>query len=310
MIYLRRREIGSLIAVTMLLAFVFVGEAWAPTKIAPTEAEPGHPITIIDTPEGRLVDGSVAVFTLNGATLEIPLRTHKPFKTAQGRLPLDIVGGDFNVSVRQPGGLEFAIGPFTVLGTVVPAEPSIEPLQGPLGTFFTITDPQGRIGTTDIARFYEEGGDPVFQGILAFGIVVQDSMTLTGFVPLTCPGVQNFVTVSPSVNDPARFGDLPFFITPRPNEPLIEPCSGNSGSLFTIADPEGRMTQTSIVIFYAQNTDPALGTPATVISVSEDGMTLTGQIPAVGPLTYYGVTVREDIALPSLFADLLFFVAL
>ena len=57
-------------------------DAWAPTKIVPTLAEPVHPFTLIDTPEGRLMDGTVAVFTFNGASTEVSLETHKSDKTA------------------------------------------------------------------------------------------------------------------------------------------------------------------------------------------------------------------------------------
>lgn len=62
------------------------------TKIAPTEAAAPHPFTIIDTPDGRLVDGSVAVFRLNGVETVIPLKTHKPYNTAQGNLPAGMGG--------------------------------------------------------------------------------------------------------------------------------------------------------------------------------------------------------------------------
>lgn len=36
-----------------------------PVKIVPAEAIPGNYFTIIDTPEGRLTDGTVAVFKSN-----------------------------------------------------------------------------------------------------------------------------------------------------------------------------------------------------------------------------------------------------
>jgi hypothetical protein len=107
----------TLLASILPLIFgLFVSVADANTKIAPTVAGPGHPFTIIDTPEGRLIDGSVAVFKLGGLEVVLPGRTHKPHNTMQGRLAPDMIGGEYTVFVRQPNGSEFEIGLFTVLG--------------------------------------------------------------------------------------------------------------------------------------------------------------------------------------------------
>ncbi len=74
------------------------------TKIAPTEAVPPYPFNIIDTAARRLVDGSVAVFRLNGVETIIPLNTHKPYNTANGSLSVGMGGGVYEVSVRTLSG--------------------------------------------------------------------------------------------------------------------------------------------------------------------------------------------------------------
>ncbi len=183
-----------------------------PLKIAPTQAKPGEPFTIVDTPDGRLVDGSVAVFRLaTGAMIEASLRTHNPHKTAQGRLPLSIPGGEYSVAVRLPSGEELALGSFTVLAEA-PTEATISPAQGPVGTSFTISDPEARIESGDRAIFYQEGTDPEF-GVQADEIAVSaDGMTLSARVP-SAPSAQYFIAVRPSATLPSRFGDLPFFVT-------------------------------------------------------------------------------------------------
>src|SRR5689334_12955907 len=123
-----------------------------PVKIAPTQAEPSHPFTLIDTPEGRLVDGSVARFTLNGKTTEVALQTHKPFKTAQGALPPGLSGGKYDVRVHRPDDTELAIGVFLVEApAAAPTEPSIEPTAGFAGDAFSVTDEQGRMMQGDLA---------------------------------------------------------------------------------------------------------------------------------------------------------------
>ena len=99
-------------SVSALVFALFISVAEANTKIAPTEAEPGHPFTIIDTPEGRLIDGSVVVFKLDGLEVVLPGRTHKPFNTMQSRLAPDMFNGEYSVFVRQPDGTEFEIGLF------------------------------------------------------------------------------------------------------------------------------------------------------------------------------------------------------
>ena len=88
----RRWDMRTTGVMALAIAAVFVAmagiasPAHAVLKIAPTEAEPGHPFTIIDTPAKRIVDGSVAVFRFFGIETVLPLRTHKPYNTAQSRL--------------------------------------------------------------------------------------------------------------------------------------------------------------------------------------------------------------------------------
>jgi hypothetical protein len=207
------------LVITLVIAGGFFGasavNAAGQTKIAPTEAAPPHPFTIIDTPNGRLVDGSVAVFRLNGTEMVIPLKTHKPWNTAKGMLPADMGGGDYEVSVRQPGGTEFVVGMFKVLAPVVePTVPTISPTSGAPNSTFTIYDPLGRMQPGDTAVFYMEGSDPML-GQPALNVVVSaDGKTLTGYVSAGCPPqTPHYVTVRPAIDLPARFNDLAFFVT-------------------------------------------------------------------------------------------------
>ena len=85
-----------------------------PTRIAPTSAKPGHRFTIVDTPAGRLTDGSVAVFTSSGSANDFSLTTHRPFMAAQGQLSTDIASGEYTVTVRNADGSVFVVGCFNV----------------------------------------------------------------------------------------------------------------------------------------------------------------------------------------------------
>ena len=99
-----------------LIFILIAANALGKTKISPSQAEAGRPFTIIDTSQKRLLDGSVAVFSSAGRRIEVPLRTHKPFNTAHGRLSLEMHGGEYAVFVRPPYGTEIEIGSFTVVG--------------------------------------------------------------------------------------------------------------------------------------------------------------------------------------------------
>ncbi len=185
------------------------------TKIAPTEAAPPHPFTIIDTPDGRLVDGSVAVFRLNGTEVIIPLKTHKPYNTAQGNLPAGMGGGDYQVSVRQPGGAEFVVGMFKVLAPVVePTWVTITPTSGAPGSTFTIYDPLGRMQPGDVAVFYLPGTDPAMGTNAPNTVVSADGKTMTGYVPASAsPQTEYGISVRPSITLTARFNDILFIVT-------------------------------------------------------------------------------------------------
>ncbi|MDH3688362.1 MAG: M23 family metallopeptidase [Gammaproteobacteria bacterium] len=209
---MKTRVIINLFVVLVFSALA--GVAYGVTKIAPTQAEAGHPFTIIDTPKRRLIGGSVAVFKLGGLEVLLSGRTRKPYNTMQGRLAPDMFGGEYTVFVRQPDGTEFEIGLFTVLGPTAPP-PSIAPDIGAPGDAFTINDPLARMQSGDLAVFYAEGTDPAIDGVSDDSVVVSpDGTSLSGNVPAgAAQGVQNFVSVRPDTTADSRFGDLGFFVT-------------------------------------------------------------------------------------------------
>jgi hypothetical protein len=102
------------IIMIFLLGF-FSATASATTMIAPSETFPGESFTIIDTIEGRLQDGSVAIFSSASVSLEVPLRTQEPFKTAHGIVPITIPPDIYSVSLRQPDDTVIFIGTLTVV---------------------------------------------------------------------------------------------------------------------------------------------------------------------------------------------------
>jgi hypothetical protein len=158
------------------------------TKIAPGEAEAGHPFTVLDSGMGRLVDGSVAVFELDGQLVTMPLDTHKPYNTAQGRLPASIGGGSYSVYIRRPGATEFDVGPFVVRGPATVTAPFVSPTSGVIGTIFTITDQLGRMSFADVVVFSLEGQAPI-DGRVVVATFSEDGTTATGIVPATlAPG--------------------------------------------------------------------------------------------------------------------------
>lgn len=239
------------------------GAGTAPPKISPTEGDAGHPFTLIDPQEARLADGAVAVFQAYGIEVMAPLRTHKPYKTAQGRLPQDMYAGEYTVVVRNLDGSEFVIGTFTVLG-LAPEPPSIQPDIGAWGTAFTITDPLGRIHAGDYALFYAEGSAPSIDRAADNIYISADGMTLTGTVPYAAEdGVQNFVAVRPSVTDSSRFGDLPFFVTLGPPEPNLPPSF--TSTPVVISDTSSYYT------YDADATDPNPGDTLTFSLITSPG---------------------------------------
>lgn len=201
-------------ATTLMLSAGSVVAESGNTKIAPTEAAPPHPFTIIDTPDGRLVDGSVAVFKFNGAETILPLNTHKPYKTAQGAIPAGMGGGIYEVFVRLPGGTEFFVGTFTVIAPAIITEPpSISPTSGSPGTPFTLYDPQGRMATAQLVVF-TPFGQSFDNGALVIGPVFSaDGTTVSGRVPATAEPAPSLVTVHQvSQLDPPLFNGLAYTV--------------------------------------------------------------------------------------------------
>jgi len=163
----------------------------------------------------------------------------------------------------------------------------------------------------DLAVFYIEGSDPAL-GLPAESVIVSpDGTTLTGSVPAWArPGTPYFISVRPGLNMASRFNDLAFLVTGGPVlEPIIVPNQGVPGSQFTIYDPQGRIQQGDLVIFYLEGTDPMLGNSAQNVVVSEDGKTMTGFVPgATQRQTQQYVSVRPTLDAISRFNDLAFYV--
>jgi hypothetical protein len=286
--YPTRYEVWGIWRVVGMLLGLLLGasSAYADLKVAPTQAEPGHPFTLIDAPNQRIVDGSLAVFRLFGLETIVPLRTHKPYNTAQGRLSSNMFGGVYTVLLRQPNGNELEVGDFTVLGPSA-SPPFISPDVGPRGTPFVVTDALARIQAGDVAVFYPEGMDPS-QGALAPGTVSVDGRTLSGTVPNgAVQGAQNFVSVRPA-EGASRFGDLGFFVTRTPLS--IEMALRNVLDSTTSFAP-ARSSLWSIT-----------GTVSNRGTVSWDQHDLSLVLPA-GLRVADGLIVFEGAALPCIGAD-------
>jgi hypothetical protein len=87
-------------------------------------------------------------------------------------------------------------------------EAYITPTSGPVGTPFTITDPQGRMESGDECLLYLEGTPPDSGTLVRNPVISQDGSTLTGTIPQIDPG-NYYVTVRLPGGDP-RFPDLTF----------------------------------------------------------------------------------------------------
>lgn len=85
------------------------------------------------------------------------------------------------------------------------------------------------------------------------------------------------------------------------------PVSGPPGTLFTITDPSGSMRPGDRAIFYPDGVDPEFGAGASIVSVSEDGTTLTGRVPNISSAPYF-FSVRAVGISQSRFPDLSFHV--
>lgn len=183
-----------------------------PTKIAPSRGSAGEDFTIIDTPAGRLAAGSMAVFLdpISGTRISVPLSTHRPHMTAQGKVPALSGGVTYQVNVEVDG-TSFPVGTFQAGGTALVA-PTITPSQGPVGTDFTIDDAAARMAAGDQAIFYVPGADPS-TGTPATAVNIVGGSVLSGQVPVVPAGVQYYVAVvCPSPWD-VRFQGLPFLVT-------------------------------------------------------------------------------------------------
>jgi hypothetical protein len=209
---IKLKSISGIMCLTAItVVTLFSVQAYAVVKISPNKAYPGTPITIIDTPNGRLTQGSVAVFIMDDEEMIIPLRNHDPGKTAQGELPDDIFPGVYQVIIRKMDNTEFSIGEFEVLQK--PSKPYITPSEGPAGTTFTIVDPLGRMSQEDIVIFYTQSTDPI-NGVPAVNIVVSpDGTILTGKVSMNVEPGKNYVSVRPNLYGDSLFKDLIFRVT-------------------------------------------------------------------------------------------------
>lgn len=291
------RLVGISISILMVLS-ILAQPAYAPTKIAPTEAEPGKPFTVIDTPHGRLVNGTVAIFrTAQAPQITIPLRTHAPGMTAQGRLPSNITPGTYSVSFRLPNGTEVSLGTFKVLGIVGPTEPTITPVCTLVMSNFAIADSLGRMTTADRIIFSAQGEGPDHPNAVtvADAVFSFDGQTATGTVPSILQPAMYEVFVfdaDPSLSPPLFNALLFLVLAGNVAIPCIVPASAVSGSVFTIHDPVGRMLPTDVVMFAAPD---GVQSGATVLSVSADGTTLVGKVPVTEPGLTYVVTVRHSL---------------
>jgi hypothetical protein len=94
--------------------------------------------------------------------------------------------------------------------------------------------------------------------------------------------------------------------TPVLTEPTITPTHAFPGDPFTIHDSLGRILPGSLVLFYEEGADPALGTAAEGVVVSADGTTISAFVPGTLRPTEYFVAVRLTLQSLSYFSDLPF----
>lgn len=86
-----------------------------------------------------------------------------------------------------------------------PKAPFVIPSNGPVGTFFTVTDARARIQTGDVALFYPVGLDPLLAGVTAGSISISsDGTKISGVVPALAPG-QHFISVRRPGDNKSRF---------------------------------------------------------------------------------------------------------
>ena len=209
------------ILVLLVLAASALTAYTATTKIAPAHGKPGHKFTIVDTPQGRLESGSVAVFvnddTLNQlfAPMTCTGSLRSGCRTSQGTVPEDILPGNYTVKVQTPNSGEFDVGPFTVIGKPpVTEQPTIDPTSGPVTTPFTITDPQGRMAGASVIVFSPQGQGPEQGTEVTDASFSANGKTATGTVPPTLASGLHLVTVHPTSKiEPPVFNALEFTVS-------------------------------------------------------------------------------------------------
>jgi len=135
--------------------------------------------------------------------------------------------------------------------------------------------------------------------------------TAKGMLPEGMGGGDYEVFVRTPDGDEFYVGTFNVIAQVTPSEPYIYPTSGAPGSWFVIYDPQGRIQQGDLAVFYVEGTDPAYGNPAENVVVSSDGKIMTGNIPggAVRGTQHY-VSVRLTQNSPSRFSDLAFYVTM
>lgn len=125
-----------------------------------------------------------------------------------------------------------------------------------------------------------------------------------GYIEMDFGEMERVVTVNRTIPIKFRIEEGVLDVT-------ITPAAGPIATSFTIYDPQGRMADGDIVMFYEDGQDPATeGTPAESVRVSEDGKMLTGNVPAgLNEDTMHYVTVHEPILLALRFDPLEFMVS-
>jgi hypothetical protein len=105
--------------------------------------------------------------------------------------------------VQPPHGAAFGVGQIQIKGgsDPLPAEASVEPASGPVGTQFTIFDPQGRMQPTDVCILYPDGESTD----------VITPTRVTGTIPAVSLG-DHFFRVAESRYSNPRFPDLAFLV--------------------------------------------------------------------------------------------------
>lgn len=192
----QRAIIITIFSIVMIVILSTTIAFAASTRIVPTSGSPGQLIMIIDAPQGRLIDGSLAVFMdSSGGETDVVLDTHKPYQTAQGRLSASMAPGDYDVFFKQPSGAKVAIGSFSVKLEVgqkeeVTLEDTIWILQsygesGNLGNVLPDTEITAEFVSSQ-GEVHGSGGCNAYLGNYEAG---DDQLSISGFVStqMYCP---------------------------------------------------------------------------------------------------------------------------